>query len=247
MTGEGLVGRVAEVGERTARILLLTDLNSHIPGRCSSASRERAVLAGDNSDQPRLLYLPAKTGGEGRRPHRHRRQRRRLPAGIAGRRGGVDRRRNGSASSPMPSWRGSNIVRIVDFGLSGVPAAERRARAASRARGAKLRRRREPVRAAMRIACLQRDVGVGDQAGPVRHHAVSFVIVSVVPLAHAGLRPWSTPSFALMAVFHWTIYRPDLLPLDRRLRDRPAARSAERHALCRPVGADFLLVRAPRC
>ena len=31
MTGDGLVGRVAEVGERTARILLLTDLNSHIP------------------------------------------------------------------------------------------------------------------------------------------------------------------------------------------------------------------------
>jgi len=30
-TGEGLVGRVAEVGERSARVLLLTDINSRIP------------------------------------------------------------------------------------------------------------------------------------------------------------------------------------------------------------------------
>lgn len=60
VTGEGLVGRVAEVGERAARILLLTDLNSRIPV-VLEVSRERAVLAGDNSDEPRLLYLPAKT------------------------------------------------------------------------------------------------------------------------------------------------------------------------------------------
>jgi rod shape-determining protein MreC len=58
ITGEGLVGRVTEVGERASRILLLTDLNSRIPV-AFDGTRERAVLAGDNSDQPRLLYLPA--------------------------------------------------------------------------------------------------------------------------------------------------------------------------------------------
>ena len=58
VTGEGLVGRVAEVGERAARVLLLTDLNSRIPVILEQ-SRERALMAGDNSDQPRLLYLPA--------------------------------------------------------------------------------------------------------------------------------------------------------------------------------------------
>src|SRR5258708_20650841 len=57
MTGEGLVGRITEVGERTARVLLLTDLNSRIPV-AFDGSRERAVMAGDNSDRPRLLYLP---------------------------------------------------------------------------------------------------------------------------------------------------------------------------------------------
>jgi rod shape-determining protein MreD len=37
-----------------------------------------------------------------------------------------------------------------------------------------------------------------------------FVLVSVVPLQLPGLAA-VTPSFALMAVAHWTTYRPDLL------------------------------------
>lgn len=61
MTGEGLIGRVAEVGERTARILLLSDLNSRIPV-VVGASRQRAVLAGDNSAEPVLLFLPGSNG-----------------------------------------------------------------------------------------------------------------------------------------------------------------------------------------
>ncbi|BBK29377.1 rod shape-determining protein MreC [Stella humosa] len=55
----GLVGRVVEVGDRSSRILLLTDLNSRIPVLLEG-SRERAVLAGDNGPRPRLLYMPAK-------------------------------------------------------------------------------------------------------------------------------------------------------------------------------------------
>jgi len=38
-----------------------------------------------------------------------------------------------------------------------------------------------------------------------------FVLISVVPLHIPGFAV-VTPAFALMAVFHWTIYRPDLLP-----------------------------------
>ena len=56
ITGEGLVGRVGEVGERSARILLLTDLNSEVPVELQDG-RVRAILGGDNSDQPKLLYL----------------------------------------------------------------------------------------------------------------------------------------------------------------------------------------------
>jgi rod shape-determining protein MreC len=57
MTGEGLVGRVTEVGERSARVLLITDINSYVPVVLES-SRDRAALAGDNSERPRLLFLP---------------------------------------------------------------------------------------------------------------------------------------------------------------------------------------------
>lgn len=57
MTGEGLVGRVQETGSRSSRILLLTDLNSRIPVLVEP-SRVRGVLAGNNTDRPRLIHLP---------------------------------------------------------------------------------------------------------------------------------------------------------------------------------------------
>ncbi|HET6184272.1 MAG TPA: rod shape-determining protein MreC [Acetobacteraceae bacterium] len=51
----GLVGRVTEVGARTARVLLITDLSSRIPVLLEQ-SHSRAILAGANTDRPRLLY-----------------------------------------------------------------------------------------------------------------------------------------------------------------------------------------------
>ncbi len=57
VTGEGMVGRVTTVGARSARVLLITDLNSRIPVYVEP-SGARAILAGDNSDQPVLLHLP---------------------------------------------------------------------------------------------------------------------------------------------------------------------------------------------
>jgi rod shape-determining protein MreC len=57
LSGDGVIGRVVAVGERSARLLLLSDLNSRIPV-ILEPSRHRAVLAGDNSGWPRLLFLP---------------------------------------------------------------------------------------------------------------------------------------------------------------------------------------------
>ena len=51
--GTGMVGRVVEVGQRSARVLLLTDLNSRIPVVIGS-NGDRAILAGDNTD---ILFL----------------------------------------------------------------------------------------------------------------------------------------------------------------------------------------------
>jgi rod shape-determining protein MreC len=57
INGDGLVGRVLEVGERSARVLLLTDMNSRIPVVVGT-SNVRAILTGDNSDLLRLKFMP---------------------------------------------------------------------------------------------------------------------------------------------------------------------------------------------
>jgi rod shape-determining protein MreC len=118
VTGEGLVGRIAEVGNRASRILLLTDLNSHIPV-VLDGSRERAVMAGDNSEQPRLLYLPANVavkvgdrivtaGSGGVFPPG-------LPVGVvAAVDGGIVR------IEPFAELTRLEVVEVVDFGLGGV-------------------------------------------------------------------------------------------------------------------------------
>ncbi len=57
LSGDGLVGRIVHVGQRVARILLLTDINSRLPVRIAD-TRMRAVLAGDNTEIARLAFLP---------------------------------------------------------------------------------------------------------------------------------------------------------------------------------------------
>ena len=56
MDGLGLVGRIAGVGERTSRVILVTDTNSRIPVTIQS-SGQRAILAGDNSAAPLLEFV----------------------------------------------------------------------------------------------------------------------------------------------------------------------------------------------
>jgi rod shape-determining protein MreC len=118
MTGAGLAGRITEVGERAARVLLLTDRNSHVPV-AFDGSRERAVLAGDNSDRPQLLYLPEQSsvkvgdrivssGDGGVFPPG-------LPIGIvASTEDGVLR------VEPYAELSRLDYLRIVNYGLSGV-------------------------------------------------------------------------------------------------------------------------------
>jgi rod shape-determining protein MreC len=56
LSGEALVGHVAEVGSRSSRLLLITDINARVPVVVES-SRTRAILTGDNSQRPRLNYM----------------------------------------------------------------------------------------------------------------------------------------------------------------------------------------------
>lgn len=58
INGDGVVGRVLEAGRRSARLLLLTDLNSRIPVIVGNAG-VNAILTGDNGGVPRLRHVPA--------------------------------------------------------------------------------------------------------------------------------------------------------------------------------------------
>lgn len=53
----GLAGRVTELGQRSARVLLVTDMNSRIPVTLED-SRGRAILVGTNGARPRLMHWP---------------------------------------------------------------------------------------------------------------------------------------------------------------------------------------------
>ena len=56
MDGLGVVGRISGVGERTSRVLLLTDAASRIPITIQP-SGQRAILAGDNTVAPHVDFL----------------------------------------------------------------------------------------------------------------------------------------------------------------------------------------------
>jgi rod shape-determining protein MreC len=61
VTGEGLAGRIAEVGDNSARVLFVTDVNSRLPVQVER-TRERAILVGNNSPLLRLTLLPSVAG-----------------------------------------------------------------------------------------------------------------------------------------------------------------------------------------
>lgn len=57
LSGDGLVGRIIESGNASARVLLLTDVNSRVPVLLEG-TRQKAILSGNNTELPELKYLP---------------------------------------------------------------------------------------------------------------------------------------------------------------------------------------------
>ena len=55
-TVDGLLGHVVRAGKSSARVLMLTDLNSHI-SVMSQRSQSRAIMIGTNAKRPRLDYI----------------------------------------------------------------------------------------------------------------------------------------------------------------------------------------------
>ena len=118
VSGAGLLGRVASTGEKSARVLLISDLNSRIPVFVEN-SRARAVLAGDNSRRPRLTFFSANadvkvgsrivtSGHGGMFPTG-------LPVGVVAEIGDAGIRIETFATPDRLEF-----VRLVDYGLNGV-------------------------------------------------------------------------------------------------------------------------------
>lgn len=122
----GLVGRVTELGNRSARVLLMTDMNSRIPVILEN-SRARAILVGSNNARPRLMHWP-----EGVIPADGERvvtsaEANAFPAGLPV---GVVRYSATNAPEVEPAARLDRleVVRIFDYGLRGVRPPESTAR-----------------------------------------------------------------------------------------------------------------------
>jgi rod shape-determining protein MreC len=114
----GLVGRVSEVGSRSARILLVTDINSRIPVEVER-TRARAILAGTNGPVPRLQHW---AGTQPPQPGDRivtSAQAGAVPAGLPV---GVVRAGQGGVLEVelAATLNRLSFVRLHDFGLSGI-------------------------------------------------------------------------------------------------------------------------------
>jgi len=114
LAAEGLVGRVQTVGQQSARVLLITDLNSKIPVAIGE-QRRRAIMSGTNSHSPMLEFFVSDvrptpgavvlTSGDGGV------FRAGLPIGVVEAGDGSNWR-----VRPFVDWDRLDFVRIVDYG-----------------------------------------------------------------------------------------------------------------------------------
>jgi rod shape-determining protein MreC len=118
LDANGLVGRVTEVGARSARVLLITDLNSRIPVTLEK-TRARAILAGVNAPNPKLLYLQDSAKPEEGERVVTSAEANAFPAGLPV---GTLHYAGGGRIEVVPAanLERLEIVRIFDYGLSGV-------------------------------------------------------------------------------------------------------------------------------
>lgn len=118
LDARGLVGRVTDVGARSARVLLMTDINSRIPV-VVERTRATAILTGTNGPRPRLAHwldgtAPPQPGDRIVTAAQANAFPPGLPVGV------VVAGRSGLEVEPFADLDRLEIVRVFDFGLSGI-------------------------------------------------------------------------------------------------------------------------------
>ena len=129
----GLVGRVTQVGSRSARILLITDASSRVPVLLAG-SHARAIVVGTNAAMPRLMYYPQDVHPEEGERVITSSEAGAFPAGLPVGIVHYDRP-NTPVIIPAASLDSLDLVRIFDYGLTSIlpPEAPGRAHAAATA------------------------------------------------------------------------------------------------------------------
>ena len=128
----GFAGRVTEVGSRSARVLLATDINSRVPVTLEG-TRARAIMVGNNNARPRIQHWP-----EGIMPREGERvvtsaQAGAFPAGLPV--GVVRWTESGAAEVELFAQLDRlDVLRLFDFGLAGILPPEAVARPEPRGR-----------------------------------------------------------------------------------------------------------------
>ena len=214
ITGAGLIGRLTEVGSRAARVLLITDLNSRIPvvvegvadQRDAGRRQFRPAAAGLSRASPKRVKIGDRivTSGEGGvfPPG--------LPVGVVA---AIDP--DGARVEPYVELSQLDHVLMVDYGLAGglpLPAPAGPARN-GRAKDAAAddRGRAERWRSSSPASPSMPRVNWGLARFLPTATVVVAAVISLLPLPIPGYAAL-TPAFTLMAVYHWSVYRPDLLP-----------------------------------
>jgi rod shape-determining protein MreC len=120
MTGDGVVGRVISAGERSSRVLLLTDINSQVPVLVGEKAT-RAILEGNNTENPSIKFVDSDAGlspgdlittsGHGGIYPQG------LPIGVVA--GEIE---GEILAQTFVDWRRITFVRVIDLGAKGLPA-----------------------------------------------------------------------------------------------------------------------------
>lgn len=118
ITAEGMIGRITDAGEHSARVLLVTDISFRLPVMIER-TRERAILAGDNSSRLKLNFMQSvggiqtgdriiTSGHGGSFPVG-------LPVGVVTSVG-----EDGIRIRPVGDLSRLELVRVVDYGVTGL-------------------------------------------------------------------------------------------------------------------------------
>lgn len=215
----GVVGRVIAVGTRSARILLITDMNSRIPVRLAR-SHGRAIAGGTNGPWPRLYFFSEDTPPEEGETVLTSNEARAFPADLP--LGTVHYiAPHQPVVIPTARLEQLDLVRIFDFSETLVPPPEggggggrdgRRSPPPPAGEAGGGGGGRVPVNAALFV--LERLLHAAERASRTLLPGLALALLLILAAAPWGLPGQASLALALLSdtALFWSLFRPRALP-----------------------------------